>query len=185
MTWNYLPLWHLRTYCQPLWGPWGVLLFTSEFKGRVTQPIEGEDETPAVCWGLIPNVLIPGQKLVWVRNWFPRSFGSQTFTPPSSAEVSKRKSENKLHFTHLTAHRSTWQNFSATNFGKSALFRIKLTCESDPSMLFFLPGLAVMKNHCFGINAHTFICQVGHPSCMITAVDGKTRDILTMQFTHN
>ena len=50
--------------------------------------------------------------------------------------------------------------FGTYHFG---FFRIKVTCESDPSMLFCLPGLDVMKNHCFGINAHSFICQVGHP----------------------
>ena len=31
----------------------------------------------------------------------------------------------------------------------------------DPSVV-SLPGLALMKTYCFGINAHTFIFQVGY-----------------------
>ena len=37
-------------------------------------------------------------------------------------------------------------------------------CELDLSVVSFLPGLALMKTgHCFGINAHTFLFQVGNP----------------------
>ena len=41
--------------------------------------------------------------------------------------------------------------------------RKKMTCELDPSVVSFLPGLALMKTT-FEINAHTFIFQVGRPT---------------------
>ena len=117
-------------------------------------------------------------RLISALVWFP-DFHSAFFR--WSVEAKERK-QTPFYPSYCTPQYLA--KFFCYQLREKCTFPNKINMRIRSVHAFFLPGLAVMKNHCFGINAHTFICQVGHPSRMIT-VDGKTRDILTMQFTHN
>ena len=51
-----------------------------------------------------------------------------------------------------------------TTSGKGHCFKIKLTFEPRSFCGFFHIWVGSYKKHCFGINAHTFIIQVGYPT---------------------
>ena len=46
---------------------------------------------------------------------------------------------------------------------KSALFLNRIDMQTRSVCAFFLTWVGSYENHCFGIHAHTFIFQVGHP----------------------
>ena len=52
--------------------------------------------------------------------------------------------------------------FGAYLFRKSALFPNKIDMRTRSVYGFFLTWVGSYENHCFGINAHTFIFQLGH-----------------------
>ena len=57
--------------------------------------------------------------------------------------------------------------FGTYHFRKSAPIPNKIDTQTRSVCGFFLTWVGSYENHCFGINAHTFIFQVGHPRCLL------------------